>query len=85
MTSTYQPPLGADQSNLISPSEEKEQRRRDDPRVLLEFYDDDDEDGEVDGDKMAGGCEKPKVKVISNPINPTKNEVREHRAAFHIS
>ena len=54
------------------------------PKELFELYDDEDEDGEVDEDRMDERCGKPRVNRISNPINPTKLEVLEHRAAVHV-
>ena len=93
MMSMNQLPLVTDLENPISPYQEhfeeenlKSESQVVTEKVLFDFYDDDEggEDGEVDEDKMEESCERPKVRIISDPINPTKNEVREHRAAFHV-
>ena len=45
---------------------------------------DDIENPDEEEEKDDESVEKPKIKVAADPITPTRNEIREHRAAFHV-
>ena len=45
---------------------------------------DDDGDPDEEEEKDDESVEKPKIKVAADPVTPTRNEIREHRAAFHV-